>query len=135
MRGKRRDAVYCSRLCKGRAKGPRTAEQREAHNAAQRARYRADAEFKARSVEATRRARLRREYGLTDAAIADYDAATHCAACGQASRLVVDHDHVTGDARGFICPACNTALGHVRDDPAHLMALIHYLDRYDASRP
>jgi hypothetical protein len=32
-----------------------------------------------------------------------------CAVCGLPSgRLVVDHDHGTGLARGYLCPSCNT---------------------------
>lgn len=58
------------------------------------------------------------------------DAAGHrCAICGQASsRLSVDHDHRTGNARGMLCTHCNLGLGSFRDDPAVLRRAIRYLD-------
>lgn len=52
-----------------------------------------------------------------------------CEACGRASdrRLDFDHDHVTGEFRGWLCRHCNLALGHVSDDPCVLQNLIDYL--------
>jgi len=44
----------------------------------------------------------------------------------------IDHDHVTGRLRGLLCHHCNVALGHVRDDPARLLALATYLEMYNA---
>jgi hypothetical protein len=41
----------------------------------------------------------------------------------------IDHDHLTGKVRGLLCHHCNAALGHVKDDPAILAALIKYLAR------
>lgn len=39
----------------------------------------------------------------------------------------VDHDHNTGAVRGILCFSCNTALGHLKDDPDRIAGLIHYL--------
>jgi hypothetical protein len=39
----------------------------------------------------------------------------------------IDHDHQTGKIRGILCRHCNLALGHAKDDPKILQALIDYL--------
>ena len=39
----------------------------------------------------------------------------------------IDHDHATGNVRGVLCNYCNLALGHAKDDPKILQAMIDYL--------
>ena len=34
-----------------------------------------------------------------------------CPCCGKAGRLYLDHDHLTGEIRGWLCGRCNIALG------------------------
>ena len=41
--------------------------------------------------------------------------------------LCYDHDHKTGEFRGWLCIRCNTALGLVKDNTETLMALIEYV--------
>lgn len=43
-------------------------------------------------------------------------------------KLVVDHDHSTGEVRGLICRRCNTGLGYFRDNPNFLRHAVHYLN-------
>lgn len=47
-----------------------------------------------------------------------------CAICDTVPRgerrldvLHLDHDHKTGQFRGWLCRACNLAIGHLKDDP------------------
>lgn len=57
-----------------------------------------------------------------------------CAICGpvtghsgQSKRLMVDHDHRTGEVRGLLCGICNDILGRWRDDPSCFARGFHYL--------
>ena len=43
--------------------------------------------------------------------------------------LHYDHDHATGQFRGWLCHGCNAALGNVGDDQKRLLKLIEYLNR------
>lgn len=50
-----------------------------------------------------------------------------CVICGSEEKLVVDHDHRTGEIRGLLCNHCNRGLGHFRDDPELLEFARMYL--------
>ena len=52
---------------------------------------------------------------------------TQCVICGSEEKLVVDHDHITGQVRGMLCNHCNRGLGHFRDDPMLLEFAAQYL--------
>ena len=52
---------------------------------------------------------------------------TECVICGSVEKLVVDHDHKTGEIRGMLCNHCNRGLGHFRDDPMLLEFAAQYL--------
>jgi hypothetical protein len=45
-------------------------------------------------------------------------------------RIVVDHDHETGQLRGLLCDLCNTSLGKLDDNPASVFALYQYICKY-----
>jgi len=45
------------------------------------------------------------------------------------SKACVDHDHKTGEVRGFLCFNCNKILGFVKDSPELLEQLAEYLRR------
>lgn len=46
------------------------------------------------------------------------------------AKLVIDHDHITGEAREWICDSCNTGLGRFKDDTEILSNVIEYLKKY-----
>jgi|SRR5665647_463431 len=118
--------------------------QRAAYNAAYYAAHREQGAVRAVAYRATHReeisrqqrdSRLRRQYGLLpdewDAMFAAQG--NGCAICqttepgGKYNQWHTDHDHDTGLTRGLLCHNCNVGIGHFRDDPAHLMAAIRYL--------
>lgn len=84
------------------------------------------------------RFRLRHTFGMT---IEDYDGlrAAHrdrCAICqqpetrkknGRVKMLALDHDHTTGEVRGFLCHQCNSGLGCFKDDAFLMQRAIEYL--------
>ena len=84
---------------------------------------------------------LRRLYKLT---VPEYEAMLknqkdRCAICGDkpnpngvraASRLHVDHDHLSGKTRALLCSRCNTAVGLMLDDPDRLRAAAEYIERH-----
>jgi len=43
------------------------------------------------------------------------------------SKVVLNHDHATGEPSGWICDSCNTGLGRFKDDPRILQKAIEYL--------
>jgi hypothetical protein len=79
-----------------------------------------------------REQRLRWKYGITQA---DYnsmvlDQKGKCLICSNDKcRLVVDHDHETGEIRGLLCSQCNTALGLMYDKIENFASAIKYLAR------
>lgn len=44
--------------------------------------------------------------------------------------LCFDHDHNTGNFRGWLCSRCNTALGLVSDNTETLIKMIKYLQKH-----
>lgn len=80
--------------------------------------------------EDRRKENLRYKYGISPAR---YDELLlsqlgMCAnkACLSTEKLVVDHNHTTGEVRGLLCHGCNTALGYARED----IDILHGLARY-----
>lgn len=50
-----------------------------------------------------------------------------CPICGRHRRLVLDHDHTTGEYKGHICSACNKALGLLGENVITLQRAVDYL--------
>jgi len=51
-----------------------------------------------------------------------------CIICGLEKKIVVDHNHVTGEVRGGLCDNCNIGLGHFKDNPELLRLAALYLE-------
>ena len=47
--------------------------------------------------------------------------------CNNTEGLVMDHDHVTGKFRGWLCPKCNSGIGAFSDDISRLSHAVIYL--------
>lgn len=43
---------------------------------------------------------------------------------------VVDHDHDTGNFRGWLCAKCNFGIGMFKDNPSTLKKAFEYLNKY-----
>lgn len=46
-------------------------------------------------------------------------------------KLVLDHDHLSGHAREYICDRCNTGLGRFRNGKDFVQNVIDYLSKWD----
>jgi len=63
-------------------------------------------------------------------ALSGRDKPARCDVCREPGALVFDHDHASSKFRGWICGACNLALGHAKDSPQRLRALADYLENH-----
>lgn len=54
-----------------------------------------------------------------------------CECCGRLTEevLCLDHSHITGDFRGWLCKACNRGIGSLGDDTAGVEKALAYLRR------
>jgi hypothetical protein len=89
-----------------------------------------------RKIKPTQRVRqLRDKYGLE---IEEYECLAIdqnfcCKICGihqeqcASGHLSVDHDHITGQIRGLLCPRCNSLIGFAQDNTRVLIQAISYL--------
>ena len=55
----------------------------------------------------------------------------NCEVCGGKGKIVYDHDHNTGNFRGWLCENCNFALGHIKDRLYIAESLVKYIKRYE----
>lgn len=56
-----------------------------------------------------------------------------CEACGNTTKLVLDHDHISGKIRGILCRGCNCALGFLLDSTSKIKGLLEYARTKDIS--
>jgi hypothetical protein len=85
----------------------------------------------------SRKYHLKRLYGLTPAEFGEMSLAQggRCLVCHEAAKLVVDHDHTTGEIRGLLCVTCNMLLGVIEGHPALVPSLFDYLERSGSELP
>ncbi len=72
---------------------------------------------------------LKRSYGLT---LADYEKMcaaqdAKCYVCMRTARLIVDHDHSTGEVRHLLCYTCNSMIGLAQESEEILRRAIDYV--------
>jgi Autographiviridae endonuclease VII len=92
-------------------------------------------------VRARRRYHLKKTYGLSleryEQMLVEQGGV--CAVCalpetriitGSFKSLDVDHNHETGEVRGLLCTACNSALGLLSEDTDRIIALLDYVERH-----
>jgi hypothetical protein len=58
---------------------------------------------------------------------AKYPKGSSCQICDEERELVWDHDHKTGEFRGWLCQGCNVGLGQLGDSVDGLLRAINYL--------
>lgn len=59
-----------------------------------------------------------------------------CEVCGDGqNEIVFDHNHRTGNFRGWLCQPCNKAIGHANDNTETLSKLIRYLEIHSDLAP
>ncbi len=46
------------------------------------------------------------------------------------AKFVIDHNHITGNARQWICDSCNTGLGRFKDNVELMQEAIKYLEKH-----
>jgi hypothetical protein len=57
----------------------------------------------------------------------------NCELCRRNGQVVLDHDHLTGDFRGWLCGTCNCGLGLLGDNIQGLRRMLAYLERSSAA--
>ena len=65
--------------------------------------------------------------GITMEEVLKLEVEDSCEICGSSSTMVVDHNHATGEIRGFLCNPCNLGLGQFKDNPETLEKAARYL--------
>lgn len=106
---------------------------------------RRQAVWRGRNFRSVKDTKLRASYGI---GLTQYEQMLEnqqhgCAICGEPETrtsnaggrrvLCVDHCHDTGYVRGLLCARCNSAIGHMRDDPALLRVAAYYLEKHMAA--
>ncbi|MDE2096982.1 MAG: hypothetical protein KGL39_07035 [Patescibacteria group bacterium] len=113
-----RQCVECARILQAAHK--RTEKGRKTHRAGQK-RYRRTEKGKQTA---------RRANGLPEP---KWPCGAECELCGIEAVFVerglrLDHNHVTGEFRGWLCNACNLGLGKFKDSAVLLRKAADYLD-------
>lgn len=89
--------------------------------------YLTDPAYVARCRAATRKT-MRKKYGIKNPT--DETRGGPCEICGKHQDVLrLDHDHSTGEMRGWLCTNCNRGLGYLKDSTEVLMKALAYLER------
>lgn len=114
---------------------PLTDAQRQAKNARAREHYRGNKEqhrarvkrWMAKNPEKVRAIQRRRKGTPAPTRVEP----AHCECCGRRAvdTLCLDHDHVTGVFRGWLCRQCNAGIGQLGDTPESVERALAYLKR------
>ena len=80
-----------------------------------------------------RKGHLRRRYNLTSSQHLSMYVNQNgcCAVCKRAipyDKIHTDHNHVTGEVRGLLCPTCNLLVGHVENHLENLPTVLNYIE-------
>lgn len=127
-------SAWTGKPCVGcdRKKGPKHADLKFCH--------RCKPAVERANRELSHRRRAHRNYGVSPAdqlAVLEAQGGL-CPICeranGRSRRLSLDHDHVTGFFRGYVCGLCNDMLGHARDKIDFFERAIGYLREPPARR-
>jgi hypothetical protein len=81
-----------------------------------------------------RNTKLKRNYGIThdDYVAMIKNQSNKCACCSkETDKLVVDHNHTTGQVRELLCNQCNTALGLLNEDVTVMQNMINYTRKHN----
>jgi hypothetical protein len=126
--------TYCTSRCRRASSYDRDYALRHRERLTRQAR-----EWSQKNPSRVLNAHLKRNYGIT---LDEFnrmltEQGGGCAICGAREgkgkgngvRLHVDHDHVTGKARGLLCGTCNRGIGQLGDDLERVLAAVRYLQR------
>lgn len=109
---------------------------RAATNARKRKRYKEDAVFREHEKKLSRAQQIKSLYGISGD---EYDVKLQsqvlCGLCEQpllntSETPHLDHDHDTNQVREFLHPACNKAIGLLKDNSHMCRLAAEYLERY-----
>lgn len=57
-----------------------------------------------------------------------------CECCGELPAKYLDHDHETGEFRGWLCNGCNLSIGRLGDSRMGVMRAVTYFDFVETQR-
>lgn len=101
-------------------------------------RYATEPAYRERKDASAQRARVKRLYGLTEAAVAGMLGAQdyRCEICSsELAKYHIDHCHKTGKVRALLCPSCNIFLGKIEACPVRLQSALDYVERHQKWAP
>lgn len=91
----------------------------------------ANPEFKEKRLQYGRKSD-RKSYGIANPTGEQKHGA--CKICNTESKLYFDHDHATGQFRGWICRKCNMGLGLLGDTAASIERALEYLKNSECAQ-